>query len=30
MPGLDDDEEVKERNWLKISTPNKLLTRLSM
>ena len=28
LPPLDGDKEVKERNLLKILTPNKLLTRL--
>ena len=29
MPPLEgDEEEVKDRKWLKILTPNKLLTRL--
>ena len=28
IPPIKDDEEVKEGKWLKIITPNKLLTRL--
>ena len=30
MPPLEGDEKVKERKGLKILTPNKLLTRLSI
>ena len=30
MPSLEADEEVKEEKRLKILTPNKLLTRLSI